>query len=46
MTSGPRVLEARAYRDGTPWWTIEIPELTSTAPNGTSTSASTRWTCG
>ncbi|MCJ1681545.1 hypothetical protein [Rathayibacter sp. VKM Ac-2928] len=34
MTSGPRVLAARAYRDGTPWWTIEIPELTSTAPNG------------
>ncbi|MWV48424.1 hypothetical protein GRS96_03915 [Rathayibacter sp. VKM Ac-2803] len=34
MTSEPRVLTARAYRDSGGWWTIEIPELRSTAPNG------------
>jgi len=32
--SEPRVLEARAFRDGGGWWTIEIPELASTAANG------------
>ena len=30
----PRTLHARAYRDAGKWWTIEIPELTSTGPNG------------
>ena len=29
----PRILTARAYRDGK-WWTIEIPELTSPSPQG------------
>lgn len=32
--SEPRVLAARAFRDGGGWWTIEIPELASTAANG------------
>jgi DNA-directed RNA polymerase specialized sigma subunit len=30
----PRTLHARAYRDAGKCWTIEIPELTSTGPNG------------
>ena len=35
----PRVLHARAYRDAGKWWTIKIPELTQSGPNGTTTTA-------
>lgn len=32
-------LAARAFREEGGWWTIEIPELTSPGPNGTTISA-------
>lgn len=38
--SDKRVLAARAYRDGGKWWTVEIPELTSPGPGGTTITAS------
>ena len=34
VTTTPRVLRARAYRDAGKRWTIEIPELTQPGPNG------------
>lgn len=39
MTVERRVLEARAFRDGGRWWTIEIPALTSPGPNGSTITA-------
>lgn len=39
VTDERRVLEARAFRDGGRWWTIEIPELTSPGPNGSTVTA-------
>lgn len=39
MTNTPRTLTARAYRDAGKWWTIEIPELTSPGPDGSTITA-------
>lgn len=37
--STKRTLSARAYREEGGWWAIEIPELTSTGPNGVTITA-------
>lgn len=37
--STPRTLTARAYREEGGWWAVEIPELTSPGPNGTTITA-------
>jgi hypothetical protein len=34
VTTTPRILHARAYRETGRWWTIEIPELTQPGPSG------------
>lgn len=33
------MLRARAYREAGGWWTVEIPELTSPGPNGSTITA-------
>lgn len=37
--SAQRTLRARAYRETGGWWTVEIPELTSPGPDGSTITA-------